>query len=152
MLQKYAKCKITAYRKMNVARQNTNYLCVLSDIYASLLPLEQYAVALDTLDYMFDSEGFAQWYFSDYAQLTMAVLHDLFRIFVSDVDDIEAIRVIYLVERAIERSRWLLKDKGESESDLDFLTTQALDAAQLDYKKLRPTFLHVMKCWFEAQV
>jgi len=148
MLQKYIKCKTVAYQRMGIARKNADGLCTLSEIYSSLTRMQQYAVALDTLDYMFDSEGFSRWYFSEYAQLTIEVLQELFRTFIRNVDRVESIRVVYAVERAIEKSRWLLKDKAES--DLDFATMQALSEAQSEYRKLRPTFIHIMKCWFEA--
>ena len=134
---------------MGAACKSTDRLCTLSEIYSSLSQLQQYAVAVDTLDYMFDSKAFVKWYFSDYAQITISVLQDLFHTFVIDVDRVEAIRVVYAVERAIEKSRWLLKDKAES--DLDFATVQALREAQSEYRKLRPRFIHIMKCWFEAQ-
>jgi hypothetical protein len=135
--------------QMNHVRKCTNYLCTLTEIYDQLSQTQQYAVAIDTLDYMFDAEGFGHWYFSDYAQITMSVLQDLFRTAVTTIDNVEAIRVIYTVERVIEQSRWLLKDKQED--NLDLATAKALAEIQLEYRKLRPQFITVMKQWFEAQ-
>ncbi len=146
---KYIEYKASAYRQMNQTRRCTEYLCTLTEIYKGLSEAQQYAVAVDTLDYMFDDAGFAYWYASDYAQITMSSLQDLFRVAVTTMDNVEAIRVIYSVERAIERSRWLLKDK--SEDDLDPATSNTLDEIQLEYRKLRPQFITVMKQWFETQ-
>jgi hypothetical protein len=146
---KYIEYKAEAYRQMNVALKSTEYLCVLSDIYNALQPIQRYAVAVDTFDYMFDDDGFSHWYFSDYAQITMSVLQELFCVAVTTIDDIDEIRVIYSIERAIEKSRWLLKDKQED--DLDPATAKALDEIQLEYRRLRPQFIAVMKQWFETQ-
>ena len=150
MLQsKYIECKAEAYRQMNATRKSTEYLCTLSKIYGDLSRAQQYAVAVDTFDHMFGEDEFGYWYFSDYAQITMSALQDLFRVAVTTIDDIQAIRIIYAVERAIERSRWLLKDKHED--GLDPATTKALDEIQLEYRRLRPQFIEVMKQWFETQ-
>lgn len=146
---KYTECKASAYRRMNSTRKNTAYLCALSEIYSQLSQAQQYAVAVDTFDYMFDDEGFSRWYFSDYAQITMSSLQELFHTAVTTIDNIEAIRVIYSVERAIEKSRWLLKDKKED--DLDPATAKELDEIQLEYRDLRTKFIAVMKQWFETQ-
>lgn len=149
MLSKYIECKANAYRQMNHVRQHTNYLCTLTEIYRGLSQTQQYAVAVDTFDYMFDDEGFSYWYFSDYAQITIGALQDLFRIVVTTIDDIETIRLVYSVERAIEKSRWLLKDKQEDV--LDLATAKALTEMQLEYRGLRVQFITVMKQWFETQ-
>ena len=146
---KYIEHKAEAYRQMNVAQKSTKYLCTLSEIYSGLSQSQQYAVAVDTFDYMFDDVGFAYWYFSNYAQITLGVLQNLFCLAITTIDDIESIRVVYSVERAIERSRWLLKDKQEDE--LDLATAKALDEIQLEYRRLRSQFIAVMKQWFEAQ-
>lgn len=149
MFLKYTEYKANAYRQMNSVRECTEYLCTLSEIYSQLSQVQQYVVAVDTLDCMFDDEGFSRWYFSDYAQITLSALQNLFSVAVASISDIEAIRVIYSVERAIEKSRWLLKDK--SEDDLDPATSNTLDEIQLEYRKLRPQFITVMKQWFETQ-
>lgn len=150
MLLKYTECKASAYQQMNRIRRDTQYLCTLSEIYNGLPQIQKYAVAIDTLDYMFDDTGFSgHWHFSDYAQITMGVLQDLFSTVIATIDDIEAIRVVYAVERAIEKSRWLVKDKQEV--DLDDATVSALDEIQSAYRSLRPQFITVMKQWFEAQ-
>lgn len=147
---KYIECKAGAYRQMNSIRKCTEYLSTLSEIYNGLSQVQQYAVAVDTFDYMFDSEGFVYWHFSDYAQITLAALQELFSTAITTIDDVEAIRVICSVERAIEQSRWLLKDK--SENDLDFAIANALAEIQLEYRRLRPQFIGVMKQWFEVQI
>lgn len=149
MFLKYTEYKANAYRQMNSVRKCTEYLCTLSEIYSQLSPVQQYAVAVDTLDYMFDDAGFAYWYASDYAQITMSSLQDLFRAAVTTMDNVEAIRVIYSVERVIERSRWLLKD--QQEDDLDPAAAKTLDEIQQEYHSLRPQFIAVMKQWFETQ-
>ncbi len=148
-LQKYIKCKMVAYQKMGIARKNASHLCTLFELYSNLSQMHKYAIALDTIDYMFGSESFAKWYFSEYAQITIDSLQDLFRVFIASVDRPEWIRVVYKVERAIEKCRWVLKDQEGAE--LDFATMQALHSAQREYKKLQPVFIHIMKCWFEAQ-
>lgn len=134
---------------MNCTRKSTEYLCALSEIYNGLPQVQQYAVAVDTFDCMFDSEGFGYWYFSDYAQITLTALQELFSTAITTIDDVEAIRVICSVERVIEQSRWLLKDK--SEDDLDPAIAKALNDTQLEYRKLRTQFITVMKQWFETQ-